>query len=173
MIALSPDIAATEPSGLLSPVTDLPPEPQHGHHTAKRAVRILVDSGLGFTEPSRAERDALLVGFAMHRRVLYGAAFDAVRLSRPVDLTNTAEIAANMDAIMIYEIKSTNRTNMRADLKGYFFNVTAAELLVAQSLGPQYRFAFVNVLTAEHQEMTLGEVFGRAKAMYPAWHIRF
>lgn len=62
---------------------------------------------------------------------------------------------------------------MRDDLKGYFFNITAAELLTAQSLGDQYRFLFVNTLTGEHTEMSLNDVFGRARAMYPAWHIRF
>ena len=54
-----------------------------------------------------------------------------------------------------------------------FFNITAAELLTAQSVGDRYRFLFVNTLTGEHQEMRLNEVFGRARAMYPAWHIRF
>lgn len=32
---------------------------------------------------------------------------------------------------------------------------------------------FVNTLTAEHQEMGLNQIFGRARGMYPAWHIRF
>jgi hypothetical protein len=151
----------------------LMPEPSHGHQTAKIAVRVLLERGEGFHEPGRKERDALLVGFAMHRRVLYGAAFDVVRLSRPVDLTDPAAIAGNIDAITVYEIKSTNRQRMKADLKGYFFNITAAELLVAQSLGQQFRFAFVNTLSGEFQEMSLNEVFARSRAMYPAWHIRF
>lgn len=151
----------------------LQPEPSHGHQTAKAAVRVLLAKDLGFHEPSRKERDALLVGFAMHRRVLYGAAFDVIRLARPVDLTDPTAIAENIDAITVYEIKSTNRRRMKPDLKGYFFNVTAAELLVAQSLGTQFRFAFVNTLSGEFQEMSLNEVFGRSRAMYPAWHIRF
>lgn len=148
-------------------------EPAHGHETARIAVRALLERELGFHEPSRKERDALLVGFAMHRRVLYGAAFDVVRLSRPVDLTDPAAIAENIDAIVVHEIKSTNRRSMKPDLKGYFFNITAAELLVAQSLGQQFRFTFVNTLTGEFQEMSLNEVFARSRAMYPAWHIRF
>lgn len=90
-----------------------------------------------------------------------------------VKLRDPAAIATNIDAITVYEIKSTNRQSMKADLKGYFFNITAAELLVAQSLGQQFRFAFVNTLTGEHQEMSLSEVFARSRAMYPAWHIRF
>jgi fumarate hydratase class II len=62
---------------------------------------------------------------------------------------------------------------MKPDLKGYLFNITAAELLVAQSLGQQFRFVFVNTLSGEYQEMSLNEVFARSRAMYPAWHIRF
>jgi hypothetical protein len=123
--------------------------------------------------PNRKERDALLVGFAMHRRVLYGAAFDVVRLSGPIELADAEAIASGIDRITICEIKSTNRPALKSDLKGYFFNITAAELLTAQSLGAQYRFLFVNSIKGEHVEMSLNEIFGRARAMYPAWHIRF
>ena len=44
-------------------------------------------------EPTRKERAAFLVGFAMQRKVLYGAAFDVVRLSAKVDLTSPAELS--------------------------------------------------------------------------------
>lgn len=144
-----------------------------GHQTAKKAVQILLELNQGFHEPSRVERNALLVGFAMHQRVLYGAAFDVVRLSEPVDLTDPAAIARSIDAIGIYEIKSTNRQTMDESLKGYFFNITAAELLVAQSLGSKFRFVFVNTMTGNWQEKSLTEVFAASRAMYPAWHIRF
>lgn len=177
-------MTGTSPSGTSSEDLSLPAdgaagaglllqEPSHGHQTAKTAVRVLLEKNVGFHEPSRKERDALLVGFAMHRRVLYGAAFDVVRLSRAVELADPEAIAANLDAILVYEIKSTNRPSMKADLRGYFFNITAAELLVAQSLGQQFRFAFVNTLSGDYQEMSLNEVFARSRAMYPAWHIRF
>ena len=141
--------------------------------TSRRAVRIMVEKGEGFHEPKGKERDALLVGFAMHRRGVYGAGYDLVHLEREVDLTSSQAVAENISAIRIIEVKSTNRKLMKADLKGYFFNITAAELLVAQSLGPQFRFAFVNTLTGEYQEMSLNDVFARSRAMYPAWHIRF
>lgn len=150
-----------------------PPAQFLGHRTAQRAVDILLEADPSYCCPTRAERDALLVGYAKHRKVLYGAAFDALRLDRPVDLLDPDAIAASLDAITICEVKSTNRTAIKTDLKGYFFNITAAELLTAQSVGERYRFVFVNTLTGEHQEMALNEVFGRARAMYPAWHIRF
>ena len=147
-------------------------ESSHGHHTAKIAVRVLLECDTGFHEPSRMERDALLVGFAMRRRVLYGAAFNmSTPFSRPVDLADAEAIAANIDNS--YEIKSTNRRAMKPNLEGYFFNITAAELLVAQSIGQQFRFAFVNTLSGEYEEMSLNDVFARSRAMYPAWHIRF
>lgn len=163
-LALAGDIVAEE----------LPPSTKRMEtQTAKKAVLVLVAKNEGFHEPTRAERDALLVGFAMHRKVLYGAAFDIIKLSRPVDLTDPAAISANMDAITIYEIKSTNRTKMGPDFKGYFFNLTTAELLVAQSLGTQFRFALVNVLTEDYADLGLNEMLGKAKAIYPAWHIKF
>jgi hypothetical protein len=153
----------------------LPPPSSRGmgHRTAQRAVEILLDVDSAYRSPSRRERDALLVGFAKHRKVLYGAAFDVIRLTRDIDLLDCDAIAHDIDAITICEVKSTNRPLIASDLKGYFFNITAAELLTAQSVGDRYRFVFVNTVSGEHQEMRLNEIFGRARAMYPAWHIRF
>lgn len=144
-----------------------------GHRTARRAVEILLAHDKAYYLPTAAERQALLIGFAEHGKALIGAAYDVVRLTAPIDLTDHAAVANNLTAITICEVKSTNRPKLKSDLVGYFFNVTAAEQLTAQALGNQYRFVFVNTLTAEHQEMTLPQVLGRARAIYPAWHIRF
>lgn len=152
---------------------DVPSEPQGGKQTAKKAIAILVAKNQGFHEPTGKERDALLVGFAMRRKVIYGAAFDIVRMSRPINLADPSEIAANMGALELFEVKSTNRTVVAPDFSGYFFALTTAELLVAQSLREQFRFAFVNILTGDHLELTLREVFARSRGIYPTWSIRF
>jgi hypothetical protein len=141
--------------------------------TAKRAIAILLKRNEGFHAPTRKERDALLVAFAMRRKVLYGAAFDIVRSSEPIDWADPSDIARKMDALIVYEIKSSNRPSIGPDLKDYFFNLSTAELLVAQSLGSQFRFAFVNVVTGDYTEMALRDVFARARGIYPAWSIKF
>lgn len=150
-----------------------PPSAFLGHRTARAAVAYLQSLGEGYHEPTRSERDALLVAFAKARLPLYGAAFDVVRAPASIDLSSAEDIHANLDNILICEVKSTNRVNMRADFSGYFFNITAGELLTAQALGDRYRFLFVNTVTQSHIERSLQEVFGAAKGMYPAWHIRF
>lgn len=143
-----------------------------GHRTANKAVDILLAHDNRYHCPSRAERKALLVGFAKQGMTLYGTAYDLIRLDRPINLTDPEAIADAVDAITICEIKSTNQPKVGADLKGYFFNITAGELLTAQSVGERYRFLFVHTLTGEHQELALGEIFSRARGMYQAWHIR-
>lgn len=149
-------------------------EPKRGsQQTAKRAISILMAKGLGFHAPTAKERNALLVGFAMQRKVIYGAAFDIIQISEPVDLADPADIAAKLDAVTLFEIKSTNRIDIEPDFQQYFFALSTAELLVAQSLGDQFRFAFVNTLTGDHQEMTLREVFAKARGIYPSWSIKF
>ncbi|GGE98448.1 hypothetical protein [Sphingomonas prati] len=153
--------------------TEAAPSSFLGHRTAKAAIAILLAKGQGFHEPTRKERDALRIGYAMRGKVLYGAAYDMVRMTRTIDLTDAQTIASSIEAIEIIEVKSTNRVSMKPDLKGYFFNITAGELLVAQSLGAAFRFAFVNTLTSEHEELSLNQVLGRARGLYPAWHIRF
>ena len=155
------------------PVIFAAPDPKTvGNRTAQQAVAILLAHDPRYRYPSKAERQALLVGYAKRGKTLYGAAFDVIRLGAPIDLIDEDAIAAGIDAITICEIKSTNRTAIGSDLKGYFFNITAAELLTAQSVGERYRFLFVNTVTGEHKELALNEVFGRARGMYPAWHIR-
>jgi hypothetical protein len=37
----------------------------------------------------------------------------------------------------------------------------------------QFKFVFVNTVTGEHMEMTLAEIFSRAKGIYPTWSICF
>lgn len=169
---------AAEPFGALPPLhlhADAVSAPAVGgeKQTAKRAATILVEGGSGFVQPTATERRALGVGFAMAGKVLYGAAYDVVRLSRAVDLSNPSSIYAELAAVTVFEIKSTNRTNVRADFGGYFFDLTTAELLVTQSLGEQYRFAFVNTITKRHIELTLNELFARARKIYPKWAVTF
>ena len=171
--AISPDPVMTLLAHASADPTQPAPRTANEKQTAKRAVAILLSRGEGFHEPTRAERDALLVGFAMKRQVLYGAAFDLVRVSGEVDLSDAAAIAARLDQITVYEIKSTNKPSTRADFGGYFFDLTTAELLVGQSLGARYRFAFVNTLTDDWVEMSLPEIFGRARKIYPKWAIAF
>lgn len=154
-------------------VGETPARTANEKQTAKRAIEILLKRDEGFHNPTRAERDALLVGFAMRRQVLYGAAFDLIRLARPVDLSDPASICAHLDQITVYEIKSTNKPSTKPDFGGYFFDLTTAELLVGQSLGARYRFAFVNTLSGDWIEKSLPEVFAKARKIYPKWAISF
>ena len=141
--------------------------------TAKRAIRILVESDHSFLDPSKGERRAIAVAFAMAGKIVYGAAFAVVRVARNLDLSDPASIYENIDAITLFEIKSTNKAAVQVDFRGYFFDLTTAELLVAQSLGSQYRFVFVNTISGAHIELSLNELFARARKIYPKWAVAF
>ena len=141
--------------------------------TERNARDILCATDPRHRIPSPKERKALLVGFAMRGKSLTGAAYDAVRLEREIDLSNPEAIVSNMDAITIIEIKSCSQERVGPDLAGYFFNITSAELLVAQALKDQYRFVFVNTFRGDWQELSITNVLSKAKAMYPAFHLKF
>jgi hypothetical protein len=140
--------------------------------TERSARDILCAGDCRYRIPTTAQKKALLVGFAMCGKALVGAAFDAVRLEAEVDLDDYRDVAAKNASIILIELKSTNQEKIGADLSGYFFNITAAEMTTAQALKDQYRFAFLNTVRAEWQELTLREVMSKAKAIYPAFHIR-
>lgn len=141
--------------------------------TPRKALQILQAADPLIRVPTKTQRQAMLVGFAMRGKVLYGAAYDAVRAADEISLYDPASVADHFAELKVIEVKSTNRPAIGQDLAGYFFNLTTAELLVAQSLGDQYRFAFVNVVTGEFQEHDLAGVYSKARAIYPAWHIKF
>lgn len=145
--------------------------PGGGHRTAQRAVELL-SANPAYHCPTREQRKVMLAAYARRGMVLHSAAFDIVRMDRWIDLSDADAVADNIDAIIICEIKATNQAKIGPDLKGYFFNITGGEQLTAQSLGDRYRFLFVNTVTGHTQELRLNEVFGRARAMYTAWHIK-
>jgi hypothetical protein len=126
----------------------------------------------GFFVPTVRQRQNLLVAFAKRGKVVYGKAFDIVRLSSRVNLDDLDDIERNLERILVFEIKST-RKDLPADFSGYFFGLSAAEMLVAQSLKDHFKFIFVNVATGSHMEMGIGDIFARAKGIYPTWSIMF
>lgn len=146
--------------------------PQSGQKTAKKAAAILVAKKSGFIIPSARQKQHLLVAFAKKGKVIYGKAFDIVRVSGSVDLDDLADVEEKLHKVTIFEIKST-RKKVRSDFSSYFFALTAAEVLVAQSLKDQFKFVLVNTTTGEHLEMNLKNVFARAKGIYPTWSISF
>ena len=141
--------------------------------TAKSALKILVNSGKGYIVLDPQEKRTLLVAFARQNMVIYGKAFDIIKCSKKINFRNEEEVLANLKHITVCEVKSTNRKNLPKDSGGYFFDLTTAELLVAQSLKDRYKIIFVNTITKRSTEMTLNEVFAKAKGIYPKWAIRF
>ena len=141
--------------------------------TARKAASILCKKNIGFREVNNEERRILAKAFAGKNKVLYGKAYDIIKCSQKIDLANEKEVEANLDKILIYEIKSTSRKNIPKDFSGYFFDLTTAELLVAQSLGDQFKFAFVNIVTKHMLELSINDVYAKAQRVYPKWAIRF
>jgi len=150
----------------------LPSEFQSGQKTAKKACAILVGKKAGFVVPTARQKANLLVAFAKAGKVVYGRAFDIVKVSGSVDLDDLADVEKNLKSLVVMEIKST-RKKVKADFGGFFFGLSGAEVLVAQSLKKQFRFAFVNTTTGEHMELTLAEMFAKAKGIYSTWSISF
>ena len=150
----------------------MPEEFTSGQSTAKKAASILVARKIGFFVPTGHQKQNLIVAFAKRGMVVYGRAFDIIRLSGSVNLDDLADVERHLGRITIFEIKST-RKKLKADFSKYFFALTAAEVLVAQSLKKNFRFIFVNIETGDYLELSLIEIFAKAKGIYPTWSICF
>lgn len=143
-----------------------------GSKTASKAAKLLAEKGVGYVVPTGKQKKNLVVACAKQDRIVYGKAFDVVRLTGHVNLDSLDDVEAKLNQILFCEIKSTKQ-DFDEEFKGYFFGITAAEVLVAQSLKEQFRFIFVNTITGSHLELKLNEVFARARGIYPTWSISF
>jgi hypothetical protein len=157
------------------PLPVLKAEGNSGSSTAKLAMTMLTQGDPTFRQPTRKQRRILAMAFAGREKILYGRAFDALRVpdGLDVDLDDLGSVEANLDQLVLYEIKSTNRKNLGDEFHGYFFALTAAELLVAQSLGEQFRFLLIHTLTGDRLELTRQALFQKARAIYPSWSVLF
>jgi hypothetical protein len=96
--------------------------------TSKIAEKILLRKGNTFKLLSKPEKTNLAIALARKNMVIYGNAYDIVKSTKKIDFSNETKIQENLDTITIYEIKSTNRKDMKKDFQGYFFDLTTAEL---------------------------------------------
>ena len=56
-----------------------------GSATAGKAALLLAAKGLGYLVPTAKQKKNLVVAFAKRDMIVYGKAFDVVRLSAPVN----------------------------------------------------------------------------------------
>ena len=145
---------------------------QSNKKTADVAAKFLCEINKSFKVPSKKEKRNLVLAFASKNKIVYGRAFDIIKLKEDIDLMNVKEIIRKLNNIILYEIKSTNRS-LKKDFAGYFFSLSTAELLTAQNLKENFKFVFVNIKHKEHFESTLQELFARSKNIYPSWSISF
>jgi hypothetical protein len=155
---------------LIEPLT--PINVDSGSATAKKAARQLVEKNPAYVVPTADQKRNLVVACAKSDFIVYGKAFDVLRLTGTVNLDSPEDVEAKLSQILFCEIKST-RQDFPDDFRGYFFALTAAEVLVAQSLKERFRFLFVNTISGAMLELPLNEVFARARGIYPTWSISF
>jgi len=153
---------------------DVQPTPVSNQATASRAKAILCELD-GFRDVTATERSAIAAAFAARGFVVYGKAFDLVHVDDAnLNLLDPTSLKAAIHdrALRLVEVKSTS-AHRDAEFRGHFFSMSTAELLVAQSLGVLFQFAFVNTATRNVRLVSLQDVYRRARAIYPTWSIRF
>jgi hypothetical protein len=148
-----------------------PTPPSSGAATAGKALELLV-ANHGYIAPTAEARRNVAMAFAAKNKVVYGKAFDAIRIAdaAAIDFSDFASVEAHLDSVVLCEIKSTHR-DLDDDFSGYFFSLSTAELLVAQSLGPHFEFVLVNIETEAVKPLKLQQLLARVKAIYPSWSI--
>jgi hypothetical protein len=131
----------------------------------------------GFIDPGKvapAARKNVARAFAGAGKVVYGKAFDALKVlnDAEIDFGDLDSVERNLSNLVLYEVKSTNRKGLASSFEGYFFSLSTAELLVAQSLGDHFKFVLFNTASGDFTERTLRELMQQAQSIYPGWSIR-
>jgi hypothetical protein len=118
------EVHLAEPPILVPQKTDvLPPSNgRQGNATARRAAQILVEKNQGFSIPTPQQKKNLVIAFVKSDRIVYGRAFDIVKLLKPVNLDELAEVEASLENIQLFEIKSTNKQNIGPVLINIFLD---------------------------------------------------
>ena len=140
--------------------------------TAAAARVLLCKKDPCFRVLTGSQKSKIVVAFARRGRVVYGQAFDLVHCDVTAKLDDEDGILHILPTLKLYEVKSSSRT-LKPGFADYFFSLSTAEVLVAQSLGDNFRFVFVNINSGEILELTLQQVFARARAIYPSWSVKF
>lgn len=168
---MTPDAESPVPDVVGLDFVDVPPTSNQA--TASKAKAILCKLS-AFRDVSNAERSAIAAAFAARNYVVYGKAFDLVQLGDSAsDLTDPDALhdVIGRGELTLVEVKSTS-ADRDEEFRGHFFSMSTAELLVAQSLGSLFKFAFVNTRTGDYRVVSLQDIYSRAKAIYPTWSIR-
>jgi hypothetical protein len=92
-----------------------------------RAVQILESRNEGYIEPTAIGRRHVAMAFAGRGSVVYGKAFDVVRVMNgaTVDWNNLSPVEQNLDDIVLYDTSSRNvldlsLTEMFSRMKGIY-----------------------------------------------------
>ena len=91
-----------------------------GSATAKKAAQFLAEKNLGYVVPTARQKRNLVVACAKRDLIVYGKAFDVLRLTGEVNLDSPEDVENKLAQIVICEIKSTKQ-KFPDDFRGYFF----------------------------------------------------
>jgi len=128
----------------------------------------------GFFQPTRKQKRQLLIAFAEIGKPLYGKTYDLLKSKKnSVYDDETVFDSSSIDDLIFYELKSTSNKRVGKEFEKHFFGLSAAEVLLSQTLGDKYRFILYNILTDDMMELTRQELFAKAKKIYPTWSIEF
>src|SRR5665213_186025 len=78
-----------------------------GSATARKAAQLLADKNIGYVVPTARQKRNLVVACAKRDLIVYGKAFDVLRLAGKVDLDSLEDVENKLAQIVICEIKST------------------------------------------------------------------
>jgi hypothetical protein len=173
-----PPVAETPDDAEAAATTTPPAVAASNQQTAASAKQWLAKwkAERGYRELGSGERVRVVQAFAARNKVVYGQAFDLIRIPAGAEI-NFADLesvtqAVKRGEVVLVEVKAAKKSRKGSHFKEHFFSISTAELLVAQSLGDLYKFAFVNESEEECFEVSLRQIYSRAKAIYPTWSIR-
>lgn len=131
--------------------------------TEKLGIDYLIANETGFFYADKDTRKLILQLLNLPHG--FSRAFDMIYIPRYVGtIVNDEVIAANIDEIILIELKTTKKY-LPDNPKGFFFGATENEFKFGKLLGDKFRFCFVSLHEkgSSHSLLTIDELEARIR----------
>jgi hypothetical protein len=116
--------------------------------------------------PKGAALDTRMAALRERGAAIKRSSFDAIALpeGRVVDFADPAAVATSLPDMVFVEIKTANQKRVRPDFSGFFFALTAGELMASEVLGVRHRVILLNKATGTMLLTSVPEILARARS---------
>lgn len=100
----------------------------------------------GYHRPSSTDRKAIRETFANIGITIYGVGYDLID-SETKQWIDNDQLAENIDSVILYELKTTNRKDIDTDFANFSYGISVNEIRNSIELGDNFKLIYLHFRT--------------------------